>query len=309
MKKIRIGTRDSKLAMLQTQMVADAIKEYDASLEIEIVAMKTTGDIILDKTLDKIGGKGLFVKELDRALLEESVDLTVHSFKDMTMDIDPRIPILATSRREDPRDVLVLPKGRTDLDESLPLGSSSARRNLQLRDLYPQMDIQPVRGNVLTRLQKLDRGDFSALVLAAAGLKRLDLTDRISRSFHTEEIIPANCQGVLAIQGRADFPIEYLSKIHCPEAYNSSLAERAFVRELNGGCSAPIAAYATLDDLMQIHLTGLYVNQEAFEEYKAKLERGEKAEIKVVKGSHSGNFKEAEEIGIYLAKELKSKGD
>ena len=309
MKKIRIGTRDSKLAMLQTQMVADAIKAYDPAVQIEIVPMKTTGDIILDKTLDKIGGKGLFVKELDKALLAESVDLTVHSFKDMTMDIDPRIPILATSKREDPRDVLVLPKDSGALNQALPLGSSSASRNIQLRGLYPQMEIKPIRGNVITRLQKLDSGEFSALVLAAAGLVRLGLSDRISRHFHTQEMIPANCQGVLAVQGRFGFPIEYLSKFHCAEAYNTSLAERAFVRELNGGCSAPIAAYATVDELMQLQLTGLYVNQEAFEEYKARLEAGEKAEIKIVKGSHSGSIKDAEQVGAYLAKALKNKGD
>lgn len=307
MKKIRIGTRDSKLAMTQTQLVADAIQAYDPGIEVELVPMKTTGDIILDKTLDKIGGKGLFVKELDKALLQEEVDLTVHSFKDMTMVVDPRIPILATGKREDPRDVLVLPKGR-GLDQNLPLGSSSARRNLQLRSLYPEHEIRPVRGNVLTRLEKLDSGQYSGLILAAAGLKRLGLQERIDRYFDTKEIIPANCQGVLAVQGRYDFPMEILSKFHSPDAYNTSLCERAFVRELNGGCSAPIAAYAVIDDLLQIHLQGLYVVEEEFEEYKAKLERGENPSINIYQGSRTGSLKEAEQIGIGLAQELKSKG-
>ena len=294
--------------MAQTQIVAEAIRAYDQTIEVELVPMKTTGDLILDKTLDKIGGKGLFVKELDRALEKGEVDLTVHSFKDMTMFVDPMMPILAVGKREDPRDVLVLPRGR-ELDESLPLGSSSARRNLQLRSLYPEKSVQPVRGNVLTRLEKLDRGEYSGLVLAAAGLKRLGLEDRIDRYFDPKEMIPANCQGVLAVQGRYNFPIELLSKFHSAEAFNTSLCERAFVRELNGGCSAPIAAYAVVDDLMQIHLQALYVIEEEFEEYKQRLELGEKPEIKIYKGYRTGSFKEAEQIGIGLAQELKEKGE
>ena len=307
MKKIRIGTRDSKLAMTQTQIVADSIKRKYPDIEVVLVPMKTTGDIILDRTLDKIGGKGLFVKELDRALLNEEVDLTVHSFKDMTMEINPMIPILATGKREHPGDVLVLPKGASALNPSLPIGSSSARRNIQLRDLYPQWQIKPVRGNIITRLQKLDGGEFSALVLATAGLKRLSLDERISREFTVEEMLPANCQGVLAVQGRYDFPVEILSDFHNTESYNTSLTERAFVRELNGGCSAPIAAYAVIDELLQIHLTGLYVREEEFEEYKAKAERGEQASVNIIRGTQTGSLKDAEQIGINLAKELKNR--
>ena len=307
MKKIKIGTRDSKLAMTQTQIVADSIKKKYPDIEVVLVPMKTTGDIILDRTLDKIGGKGLFVKELDRALLNEEVDLTVHSFKDMTMEINPMIPILATGKREYPGDVLVLPKGASALNPSLPIGSSSARRNIQLRDLYPQWQIKPVRGNIITRLQKLDGGEFSALVLATAGLKRLSLDERISREFTVEEMLPANCQGVLAVQGRYDFPVEILSDFHNTESYNTSLTERAFVRELNGGCSAPIAAYAVIDELLQIHLTGLYVREEEFEEYKAKAERGEQASVNIIRGTQTGSLKDAEQIGINLAKELKNR--
>ena len=305
MKKIRIGTRDSKLAMVQTQLVAEAIKKKNPNIEVELVPMKTTGDIILDKTLDKIGGKGLFVKELDRALLNGEVDLTVHSFKDMTMDINPLIPILATGKREDPADVLVLPEGVSQLNPDLPLGSSSARRNIQLRSLFPDHRIMPIRGNVLTRLEKLDRGEFSGLILAAAGLKRLGLEGRISRGFSSQEMIPANCQGVLAVQGRYDFPVEFLEDFHCPDSFNTSLTERAFVRELNGGCSAPIAAYAVIDDLLEIHLTGLYVKEEEFEEYKDRYERGESPRINILKGTESGSIKNAEQIGINLAKTLK----
>lgn len=305
MRKIRIGTRDSRLALIQTQMVADCITKYDPSLIVEIVPMKTTGDIILDKTLDKIGGKGLFVKELDRALLENEVDITVHSFKDMPMEIDERIPIVATGKREDPCDVLVLPKGK-ELDGKLPLGSSSARRNIQLRRLFPTFDIKSIRGNVLTRLEKLDRGEYSALILAAAGLKRLKLEDRISGTFSTEQIIPANCQGVLAVQGRADFPKEILKVFHDEDSFITSSCERAFVKELNGGCSAPIAAYARIDG-DQLILSGLYVREEEFEHYKNEAERGNICPLNIYKGTKTARIDEAVKLGIALARELKSK--
>ena len=303
--KVRIGTRDSMLAIAQARQVAEAIREYDKSIVPELVPMKTTGDLILDKTLDKIGGKGLFIKELDRALQKDEVDIVVHSMKDMTMEVDERFPILATGEREDPCDVLVLPKSGK-LDEQLPIGSSSARRTIQLQKLFPQMGIKPVRGNVITRLEKLDRGEYSALVLASAGLKRLGLEDRISRVFETEEIIPANCQAVICVQGRADFPKEILSKFHSEGSYQTGLCERAFVRELNGGCSAPIAAFAEISG-ESIQLTGLYVEQEAFEEYKKALERGQRSSISIYEGKKTASVNEAEKLGITLARELKDK--
>lgn len=210
MKKIRVGSRESKLAVIQTQIVMDAIKRANPEIEVELVTMKTTGDIILDKTLDKIGGKGLFVKELDKAMLDGGVDITVHSFKDMPMDIPSELPIVATGRREDPRDVLILPQGASEIDFSKPIGSSSARRSMQLKKLYPGADIKSVRGNVITRLEKLDRGEYSALVLAAAGVKRLGLEHRISRYFTPEEMIPANCQGVIVVQARKGFDVSLL---------------------------------------------------------------------------------------------------
>lgn len=302
MNTIKIGTRDSKLAMIQTQIVVDAILQYDPDIKVELVPMKTTGDLILDKTLDKIGGKGLFVKELDRALLQGEVDLTVHSMKDMPMEIDERIPIIATSKREDPRDVLVLPKSK-ELVYGLPIGSSSARRNIQLRKLFPDFDIKPVRGNVLTRLEKLDRGEYAALVLAAAGLKRLELDERIHRYFTVKEIIPANCQGVLAVQGRADFPKEILSKLHCEESAWTSRCERAFVRSLNGGCSAPIAAYAQLQG-EKISLKGLYVLEAEFEQYKQTADSNS---LSIYYGEKIGEREDSEKIGEELAKELKIK--
>ena len=197
--KIVIGSRESKLAVLQSEMVRDYIKEKNPDLEVEILTMKTTGDIILDRTLDKVGGKGLFVKELDKALIDGRSILSVHSLKDMPMEVPEELPLLAFSKREDPRDVLVLPEGASELDKSKPLGCSSLRRTLQLKKMYPDMDVRSIRGNLQTRLRKLDEGQYSALILAAAGLKRLGLGSRINRYFTADEIIPAAGQGILAV--------------------------------------------------------------------------------------------------------------
>lgn len=158
MKTIRVGSRESRLAVVQSELVMDAIRAAHPEVGLELVTMKTTGDKILDRTLDKVGGKGLFVKELDAALLDGRVDLTVHSCKDLPMEEDPRIPLAGFSRREDPRDVLVLPQGAEELDPSRPIGCASARRAVQLRALFPGVAVAPVRGNVLTRLRKLDEG-------------------------------------------------------------------------------------------------------------------------------------------------------
>ena len=199
MRKIIIGSRESKLAVVQSEMVKKAIEDSHEDIEVEIYTMKTTGDKILDRTLDKIGGKGLFVKELDKALLDRKTDISVHSLKDMPMEVPKELPLLAFSKREDPRDVLVLPQGVHTLDKTKPIGCSSLRRILQLKELYPDMECKSVRGNVQTRLKKLDSGEYSALILAAAGLKRLGLEARISRYFQPEEMIPAAGQGILAV--------------------------------------------------------------------------------------------------------------
>lgn len=254
--KLRVGSRDSVLAVWQARAVMTAIHAYDSSIELELVTMKTTGDRILDRTLDQVGGKGLFVKELDTALLEGRVDLTVHSSKDLPMEIDPRLPLVAFSHREDPRDVLVLREGTTELDRSRPIGCSSGRRTLQLKSLYPGQAVEPVRGNVQTRLRKLDEGQYSALVLAAAGLKRLELEHRISRYFTPEEMLPAAGQGILAVQTRAGMETPWLDGFRDADAACCLLAERAFVRTLDGGCSSPVAAYATVEGDC-ITLTGM----------------------------------------------------
>ena len=316
MKIIRVGSRESKLAVVQTQIVIDAIKRANPEVEVELVTMKTTGDIILDKTLDKIGGKGLFVKELDKAMLEEQVDITVHSFKDMPMDIPSELPIVATGKREDPRDVLILPQGALEMDFSKPIGSSSARRSMQLKKLYPESDVKPVRGNVITRLEKLDRGEYSALVLAAAGVKRLGLEHRISRYFTPEEIIPANCQGVIVVQARKGFDVSLLGDFASNESWIRTSCERAFVKELDGGCSAPIAAHSNIDG-DEIVLTGMYVCQEDYE----RMKRQEEAQInsgnkiititmpRVHKKTVRAKIADAQSAAISLAKDLKKESE
>ena len=172
-----LDSRDSALAVVQSRLVMDALQAAHPDLELELVTMKTTGDKILDRTLDKVGGKGLFVKELDVALREGRVDLTVHSCKDLPMEVPEDLPLAAFPRREDPRDALVLPRDTAELDFSKPIGCASLRRRIQLLKLFPQARVEPVRGNVLTRLDKLDSGQYGALVLAAAGLKRLGLEE------------------------------------------------------------------------------------------------------------------------------------
>lgn len=246
MRKIRVGSRESKLAVVQSQLVIDCIKRNHPEIEIELITMKTTGDKILNKTLDKIGGKGLFVKELDIALLNNEIDIAVHSLKDMPMEVNEKLPIIAFSKREDPRDVLILPKGKKNLDTNLPIGCSSLRRTLQLKKLYPNSLVAPIRGNVITRLDKLDSGEFSALVLAAAGIKRLGLTDRINKTFTIEEMIPAAGQGILAIQGRKGEDYFFLECVNDIDSETFALCERAFVKELNGGCTSPIAAFSMI---------------------------------------------------------------
>ena len=287
--KLRIGSRESRLAVIQSQMVMKLIAAAEPEAELELVTMKTTGDKILDKTLDKIGGKGLFVRELDQALRDGRADFTVHSLKDMPMEVPEDLPLAAFSGREDPRDVLVLPEGATELDVSKPIGCSSRRRQLQLKLLFPDMDIQPVRGNVQTRLAKLEAGQFSALVLAAAGLKRLGLEGRISRYFTTEEILPAAGQGILVVQTRRSMDTQCLRLVQDEKTACCAKAERAFVRALDGGCSSPVAAYAVVEG-EKLTLTGFYVSGDE------RIQR---------KGSISGGVAEAETLGSTLARILK----
>lgn len=282
--KIRVGSRDSVLAVRQADLLMEAVKAAHPEIELELVTLKTTGDRILDRTLDQIGGKGLFVKELDEALLDGRADVTVHSCKDLPMEISPALPLAAFSRREDPRDVLVLPEGAEGLDLSRPVGCASLRRGMQVKALYPGCTVAPVRGNVLTRLRKLDEGQYSALILAAAGLRRLGLEGRISRIFAPEEMLPAAGQGILAAQVRSGADTEYLRCFDDPVGRACALAERAFVRALDGGCSSPVAAFAVVEG-EKMSLTGMNAAGE--------------------KGTITGAAGQAEDLGLALAERLR----
>lgn len=177
------------------------------------------------------------------------------------MEIDERLPLVAFSKRADPRDVLVLPKDKDTIDFSKPIGCSSLRRQLQLHKIFPEAELAPIRGNVLTRLEKLDRGEYSALVLAGAGLSRLGLEHRISRYFSTEEILPAAGQAILAVQARKNVDVSCLSCFDDQDGRDCLLAERAFIRTLDGGCSSPVAAYATVSG-DTLSLKGMYVTKD-----------------------------------------------
>lgn len=246
-KTLRIGSRESALAMAQAEFLMDYIKENCPGITPELVTMKTTGDQILDRTLDQVGGKGLFVKELEQALLDNRIDVCVHSLKDVPMTVSEELPLIGYSAREDVRDVLVLPEDVAQWDQNKPVGTASQRRAMQLHNLYPDIEICPVRGNVQTRLQKLDSGAYGALILAAAGLKRLGLEGRITRYFEPEELLPAGGQGILAVQGRAGEDYHFLDGFFDADSRVAAEAERAFLRELDGGCSSPVAAYAKVN--------------------------------------------------------------
>lgn len=288
---VRIGSRDSKLAVMQTELMIHAVTKYHPEIQFELVTMKTTGDIILNQTLDKIGGKGLFVKELDIALAEGRIDCCVHSLKDMPMEENPDFPITALPKRGDPRDVLVLPQMQHFENITAQIGSSSFRRQIQLKKLFPSCHCLPVRGNIITRLQKLDCGEFSSLVLAGAGLQRVGLSERISRYFSTDEMIPAAGQGILAVQSRKNEDVSFLSCIHNKESEYAALAERTFVRTLDGGCSSPIAAYAQIHGT-ELKLTGLYAKEHQWE---------------YVIDSVTGNTKDAAQLGEQLAQTMKGR--
>ena len=292
-KRVVVGSRESRLAVVQAQTLVDYINGSCPGYEAVLVTMKTTGDRLLDRRLDQAGGKGLFVKELEAALFERRADLCVHSLKEVAVDVPRELPLVGYAKREDVRDVLVMAQGRSvpDLslpDLSLPVGSASLRRTLQLRSLYPHVRVEPVRGNVLTRLAKLDAGEYGALVLAAAGLLRLGLGGRISRYFTVDEMLPAGGQGILAVQGRAGEDYSYLDGYFDAEAEAEARAERAFLRELDAGCASPVAAYATVKD-------GVLTLRGFCDTYNGRYERE----------SATGSTDDAEQIGIGLARYMR----
>ncbi|WP_434631557.1 hydroxymethylbilane synthase [Chromobacterium sp. CV08] len=252
MDKIVIASRESQLAMWQAEHIQARLQALYPNLTVDILGMTTQGDQILDKTLSKIGGKGLFVKELEQALLDGRADLAVHSLKDVPMTLPDGFALAAVCEREDPRDAFVSNRHRSlaELPAGSVVGTSSLRREAQLRARFPQLAIKPLRGNVQTRLKKLDDGEFDAIILAAAGLKRLGLAERIRGELAPSESLPAAGQGALGIEIRADRAdlAALLAPLNDPATRACTAAERALARELGGSCQVPLGAFATLAD-------------------------------------------------------------
>lgn len=288
---LRIGSRESKLAVIQAEIVRAMVRRKYPDLDIEIVTMKTTGDMILNKSLDQIGGKGLFIKELDIALAEGRIDLSVHSLKDMPMEVPEDFPVFAYTKREDPRDVMIYKPGRHVIPADGVIATSSRRRTIQLRKLFPGCSFTGIRGNVQTRLHKLSEQAVDATVLAAAGLHRLQMEAVISRVFSVDEMVPAAGQGILAVQGSG--PVRELLRdcLNDDRSEAAALAERQFIRLLNGGCSSPAAAYAQVCET-ELRLTGLYY-RETEDDYFVE--------------HRSGEICQAQNIGEQLAKEMMAK--
>ena len=261
---IKIGSRESQLAVRQAEIIRDQIMSFDPGITVEIITMKTTGDKILDKSLEKIGGKGLFVKELDRALMDGRIDIAVHSLKDMPMEENPELPILAYGKREDPRDVILYRSGLETLPDCAVIGTSSRRRMLQMQRLYPDCTFRGIRGNVQTRLKKLETEGYDGTLLAAAGLKRLGMEQVISRYLSVDEMIPAAGQGILAVQGRKGEEHRWIDSIDVRESRAAALAERQFIRVTGGDCTSPCAAHAQVSG-NELKLTGLYYNEDSGE--------------------------------------------
>ncbi len=273
---VRVGTRESRLAVAQSNWVIDRIREKYPDMSFELVGIKTMGDKILDKRLDKIGGKGLFIKELENALLEGEIDMAVHSMKDMPGDLPKGLMIAAVSKREDPRDVLITADktGMGDLKKGAVIGTSSLRREVQILDLNPGFNIKTLRGNVITRLEKLKRREYDAIILAAAGLKRLGMEGSITEFFGTDRMIPAVGQGALGIETRSDEDIEFLlNSIHNEESALAVTAERGFMKRLGGNCSTPIAAHGVIEG-DKIKLWGMLADEDKSNMAKAYIEGG-----------------------------------
>lgn len=277
MKTIKVASRKSKLAVIQSEIIIKLINKFFPEYKTELVTMTTTGDIRQDISLDKIGGRGLFVKELDMALLNGEADISVHSLKDMPLETSKELPVVAYSKREAPFDVLVLPKnGKFDLSA---VGCSSNRRASQFKKLYPDANILPIRGNVPTRIEKLDRGEYSAIILAQAGLERLGMTERISKVFAPAEMVPAAGQGIIAVQCRKGF--EFLSKITDEEAEICAKAELACIKALGGGCSVPAGVYAVIEG-EKLHIygyhskNGIFAKRELYGDISNPKKLGEK---------------------------------
>jgi hydroxymethylbilane synthase len=295
-----IGSRGSKLALWQAEQAKARLLALHPEVEIRIEIIKTTGDVKTDP-LSVIGGKGVFTKELEDALLDGRIDLAVHSLKDLPTVLPDRLTISAICLRDDPRDALIMRddlKGRSgsilNLPENAVVGTSSQRRVAQLKSLRADVVVKDVRGNVDTRLRKLDEGQYDALILASAGLLRLELDHRIDAVISTEEMVPAVGQGAIAIETRADdrFVIETTGELDHRETRLCCLAERAFLRSLGGGCQFPIAAHAIIED-EELKLDGLVATPDG---------------AKILRDRLSGPQDHMDEIGSSLAAQLIARG-
>ena len=298
-RKITIGTRGSQLALWQTNWVKAEIEKRHPGFEVEVLIISTKGDRVLDVSLPKLGeqGKGLFTKELEDALFERRVDLAVHSLKDLPTELPAGLHVGAICEREDVRDALVARGAITSFNE-LPkravVGTSSLRRQAQLRAARPDLVIEPVRGNVDTRLRKLDEGKYDAIVLAAAGLHRLGYANRITEHLNEDLVLPAVGQGALAIESRVDdaATAEIIHALDHEPTRLACQAERAFLKGLGGGCLVPIAANAKIES-NKMTLNGLVASPDGSE---------------AIRGHQSGSSHDAEEIGRQLADELLERG-
>lgn len=293
---IRIATRKSPLALWQAEHVAAALTAANPGLEVELVAMSTQGDKILDTPLAKIGGKGLFVKELEQGMLDGSADIAVHSMKDVPVELPDGLHLAVIMAREDPHDAFVSNQFESveDLPKRSRVGTASLRRESQLAARRPDLEILPLRGNVNTRLRKLDDGEFDAIILAAAGLLRLGFGERIRMRIDTEDSLPAIGQGAIGIECRSDDHRvnSLIEPLHDAETAACVAAERALNQRLQGGCQVPIAGYATLNGDM-VELRGLV---------------GEVDGSQIIRGHISGAATDAEALGTALADDLLERG-
>ena len=259
-KVVRIATRKSALAMWQAEYVKAQLEHFHDNIQVELLPMSTKGDIILDTPLAKVGGKGLFVKELEVAMLENRADIAVHSMKDVPVEFPQGLGLEVICPREDPRDAFVSNTiaSFNDIPQGAVVGTSSLRRQCQIKALRPDLTIRDLRGNVNTRLQKLDDGQYDAIILASAGLIRLAMPERIREYIAPEVMLPANGQGAVGIECRDDDQVikQLLAPLACEKTAICVQAERAMNRKLQGGCQVPIGSYATLSN-EQLYLRGL----------------------------------------------------
>lgn len=293
---VRIATRQSPLALWQAHYVRDQLIAHHPHLTVELVPMVTKGDVILDTPLAKVGGKGLFVKELEVALLEKRADIAVHSMKDVPVEFPAGLGLVTICEREDPRDAFVSNKYRSldELPENSIVGTSSLRRQCQLRARRPDLQIRDLRGNVGTRLSKLDNNEYDAIILAAAGLKRLELEARIASYLSPEESLPAVGQGAVGIECRLDDQRirDLLMPLNDRTTQIRVLAERAMNTRLEGGCQVPIGSYALIDN-DTIWLRALVGQPDGSE---------------IIRGEITGHIHDAEKIGVQLAEQLLEQG-